>query len=74
MRGSHSKPTVAIRILDAIAQIAGHVQSAQDASCLQRHASMIVRGARDAVPEADDLAAIEAGFMAATQALRELHG
>jgi len=35
---------------------------------------MIVRGAREAVPEADDLLAVETAFTAATQALRELHG
>jgi hypothetical protein len=34
----------------------------------------IVRGAREAVPEADDLAAVEADLMAATQALHELSG
>ncbi len=73
-QSARSNPAVAIRMLDAIAQIAGHVQSAQDAACLQRHAGMIVRGAREAVPEADDLAAVEAHFTAATQALRELHG
>lgn len=73
-QSARSNPAVAIRMLDAIAQIAGHVQHAQDAACLQRHASMIVRGAREAVPEADDLAAVETRFMAATQALRAPHG
>ncbi|QCB45474.1 hypothetical protein [Hydrogenophaga sp. PAMC20947] len=61
-------------MLDAITQIAGHVQSAQDAAHLQRHAGMIVRGARDGVPEADDLAAVEAGFTAAIEALCERFG
>ncbi|MGK2941042.1 MAG: DUF2254 domain-containing protein [Immundisolibacter sp.] len=73
-QSARSNPAVAIRMLDAIAQIAGHVQSAQDVACLQRHADMIIRGAREAVPEADDLAAVETGFGAATQALREHHG
>ncbi len=73
-QSARSNPAVAIRMLDAIAQIAGNVQSVQDASCLERHARMIVRGAREAVPEPDDLLAVEAGFMAATQALREHHG
>ncbi len=72
-QSARSNPAVAIRMLDAIAEIAGHVQSAQDTACLQRHAGMIVRGAREAVPEPDDLAAVEARFTAATQALRELH-
>lgn len=43
-QNARSNPAVAIRMLDAIVQIAGQVQSAQDASCLQRHANMIVRG------------------------------
>ena len=73
-QSARSNPALAIRMLDAIVQIAGHVQSAQDASSLQRHAGMIVRGAREAVPEADDLLAVETCFTAATQALREPHG
>ena len=61
-------------MLDAIAQIAGHVQHPQDTACLQRHADMIVRGAREAVPEANDVLAVEGRFMAATQVLHRLHG
>jgi uncharacterized membrane protein len=72
-QSARSNPAVAIRMLDAIGQIAGHVRRAPDSTCLQRHADMIVRGAREAVPEADDLLAVEAAFTAATQALRELH-
>ncbi|MEP7299054.1 MAG: DUF2254 domain-containing protein, partial [Burkholderiales bacterium] len=68
-QSARSNPAVAIRMLDAIVQIAGHVQRAADAACLQRHAGMIVRGAREAVPEADDQLAVEVAFMAATQAL-----
>ncbi len=73
-QSARSNPAVAIRMLDAIAQIAGNLQRRQDAACLQRHACMIVRGAREAVPETDDLLAVEARFSAATQALREFHG
>lgn len=69
---ARSNPAVAIRMLDAIAQIAHHVQSAPDAACLQRHVGMIIRGAREAVSEPDDLLDVEAAFIAATQALREL--
>jgi len=71
---ARSNPAVNIRLLEAIAQIAGHVQRAQDAICLQRHAEMILRGARDAVPEADDLRAVETAFTAATHALHEPRG
>lgn len=73
-QSARSNPAVAIRMLDAITQIAGHVQNAQGAACLRRHAGMIVRGAREGVPEAEDLLAVEARFAAATQALRGLHG
>ncbi len=73
-QSARSNPAVAIRMLDAIAQIACHVQRAPDAACLRRHAGMIVRGAQEAVPEPDDLLAVEAAFAAATQALRELDG
>lgn len=73
-QGARSNPAVAIRMLEAIARIAGHLQLAQDAACLQRHAGMIVAGAREAVPEANDRLAVEARFAAATKALRELRG
>lgn len=58
----------------AIAQIAGHVHHAQDVASLQRHADMIVRGAREGVPEAEDRLAVEARFLAATEALRGFPG
>lgn len=73
-QSARSNPAVAIRMLDVIAQIAGHVQHKRDAACLQRHAGMIVRGARDAVPEADDRLAVEARFTVADRVLRSLHG
>jgi uncharacterized membrane protein len=73
-QSARSNPAVAIRVLDAIAQIAGHVQSAKDANCLMRHAGMIVRGARAAVPEPEDLLAVEAAFTLARQSLSAAHG
>ncbi|WP_207303101.1 hypothetical protein, partial [Pseudomonas antarctica] len=69
-QSARSNPAVAIRMLDAIAQIAVHVNSVQQATCLQRHAGMIVKGARDAVPETDDVLAVEARFTEAIRALR----
>ena len=68
---ARSNPAVSIRLLEAIAQIAGRLRCAPNADCLQRHAEMIVRGARDAVPEVNDLRAVEAAFLAATHALHE---
>jgi len=73
-QSARSNPAVAIRMLGAIAQIADHVRHAEDTACLQRHAGMIIRGAREAVPEADDLRAVEAAFAKATQALRGRDG
>jgi uncharacterized membrane protein len=73
-QSARSNPAVAIRMLDAIVQIAGHLQRAPDAACLQRHAGMIVKGAREAVPEPEDLLAVEAAFTAAVQSLREIEG
>lgn len=71
---ARSNPAVAIRLLEAIGQIADHVQGEQDAACLQRHADMILRGSREAVPEAEDRLAVEARFATAAQALRRLNG
>lgn len=73
-QNARSNPAVTIRMLDAIAQIAGQMQHTQDAACLQRHADMIVRGAREAVPETEDRLVVEARYVATTQALRRLHG
>lgn len=73
-QSARSNPAVTIRMLDTIAQIAGHVQHPQDAACLQRHADMIVRGAREAVPEAEDRLAVEQSFTAVILALREFYG
>lgn len=68
-QNARANPAVAIRLLDAIAQIAGHVQHTHQAACLQRQADMIVKGAREAVPEAQDRQAVEVRYGAATQAL-----
>ncbi len=67
-QNARSNPAVAIRLLEAIAQIAGHVQTASDAACLQRHARLIVKGAQEAVPEPDDLLDVEAAFSAVNRA------
>ncbi|MCK7593101.1 DUF2254 domain-containing protein [Pseudomarimonas salicorniae] len=68
-QSARSTPAVAVRLLDAIAQIASRVQREPDAACLQRHVEMIGRGARSAVPEADDLAVVEASAATAMQVL-----
>ena len=73
-QNARSNPAVAICMLDAIAQIAVHLQRAADAACLHHHAGMIVRAARETVPEPYDLRAVEAAFSAATQSLNEFDG
>jgi len=73
-QAARSNPAVAIRMFDVMVQMSDHLQRPEDADCLQRHADMIVRGAREGVPEADDLFAIEARFLATSQALRDIHG
>jgi len=73
-QNARSNPAVAIRLLDAIEQTAAYVRRVADAACLQRHADMIIRGSREAVPEPEDLRAIEARFTAATRALGERRG
>lgn len=69
-QSSRANPAIAIRMLDAIAQVAQRMQRSPNAANLQRHAEMIVRGARDAVPEAEDLRAVEAAFAAVIESLR----
>ena len=51
-------------------KIAGQVHGTQDAACLQCHAGMIIRVAREVVPEPDELAGVEVAFTAATHALQ----
>lgn len=68
-QSARSNPVMAIRMLDTIAQIAGRIQRTEDAVCLQRQADMIVRGAREAVPELEDVRDVETHFTKASQAL-----
>jgi uncharacterized membrane protein len=70
-QSARSNPAVAIRMLDAITQIASQVQRPQDAACLQRQAGMVIVGARAMVPEVADLLAVEEHFKEATQTLSE---
>ena len=73
-QNARANPAVAIRMLDAIARVAGHVRYTQDAACLHRHAHMIARGVREAVPEADDRLDVEVRFLRAVEVLRPLLG
>lgn len=73
-QSARSNPVVAIRMLEAIAQIASRIQRTEDAVCLQRQADMIVSGAREAVPEVEDVRDVETHFAKASQALGVFQG
>lgn len=66
-----SSTAVTIRLLDAITVIAEAVHRPEDRAALRRHAEMIVRGAREGVPEEEDLRAVEDRYQVASQALRK---
>ncbi len=71
-QSGRSNPAVVIRMLDAIGEIADHVHCSQDADCLQRHVNMIIKGAREAVPDPEDVSAVETRYTATTLRLREV--
>jgi uncharacterized membrane protein len=59
-----SSAAVTIRMLEAIAVIAGFVHRPEDRAALLLHARMIARGAREALPEAEDRRVVEARWQA----------
>jgi len=64
---------VSIRLLETITLVAEAVHRPADRAALQRHAEMIVRGAREGLPEEEDRRVVEDRFEVAIQALKELH-
>ena len=62
---------VTLRLLEAIASVAGTVLTSQDRASLRRHAQMIVSGAGDAFVDACDRADLERRHDACMRALRE---
>lgn len=68
---ARSSAAVTIRLLETIAVIAGAAHRPQDRAALQRHADMIIRGAREGLPEAEDRREVEVRYSAAIEALRE---
>ena len=68
---ARSSTAVTIRLLETIAVIGGAAHRPQDRAALRRHAGMIVRGARDGLPEDEDRREAEDRYSAAIQALRE---
>jgi uncharacterized membrane protein len=68
---ARSSAAVTIRLLDTIAVIAGATHRPRDRDVLRRHADMIVRGAREGLPEGEDRREAEDRYSAAIQVLRE---
>ena len=58
-----------IRLLKTILVVAGFVHREEDRVALWRHARMIVSGAREGMPEAEDRRAVEERYRAASRML-----
>ena len=62
-----SSAAVSIRLLESIAVIAGFTSRPEDRAALTRHAEMITRGAREALPEIEDRQTVEQRYQAVLQ-------
>jgi uncharacterized membrane protein len=71
---SRSSAAVTIRLLESIAVIAGAAGRLEDRAALHSHAEMIVRGAREGLPEVCDRREVEERYQSAIRALRETEG
>ncbi len=68
---ARSSAAVTIRLLESIAVIALAAGRAEDRAALHRHAEMIVRGAREGLPEDWDRREAEERYQSVVRALRE---
>jgi len=68
-QNSRSTASVTIRLLETVAVVASCLQRQEDRQTMRHHAEMIVRGAREGIPEESDLRDIEQRFAAVLQAL-----
>ena len=66
---ARSSAAVTIRLLETIAVIAAAAHRPEDRAALRRHADMIVRGAREGLPEAEDRRAVEERYQASLRVL-----
>ncbi len=66
---SRANAAVAMRLLETILVVAGFVHREEDRVALRRHARMIVSGAREGLPEAEDRRAVEERYLAASRTL-----
>ena len=71
---ARSDAAVTIRLLETIAMIAQVVHRPSDRAALRRHVAMIVRGARDGLPEAEDRKEVAERYQAAIRLLSESQG
>ena len=60
-----------LRLLETLAVVARVTSRPDHTAALRRHAEMIVRGAREGLPEAEDRREVEARFQATSRALDE---
>jgi uncharacterized membrane protein len=69
----YARPSAAVtmRLLETIAVIAEAVHRPEDWAALRRHAEMIVRGAREGLPEREDQRAVEDCFEMTIRVLQE---
>ena len=67
---ARSSAAVTIRLLETIAVIAAAARRAEDQAALRLHAQMIVRGAREALPEETDLQEVEERYLSVGRSLR----
>lgn len=63
-QNARADPAILTRLLETIAQVATVAHRCEDRVALARHAAMIARAAREAVPEAEDRLAVEERFEA----------
>ncbi len=70
-QNAHSSAAVMIRLLETITVVAGFARRPGDRAALLRHAEMIVRGARDSLPEAEDRRTVEERYQTARQLCSE---
>jgi uncharacterized membrane protein len=73
-QASRSNAALTIRLLEVIAGIADCARRPEDLAALRRHAEMIERGSREALPEENDRADASERYRAAIRRLQERHG
>lgn len=68
-QNARASPAVLPRLLESITQVASVAYRPEDRAALARHAAMLVRAAREGLPEAEDRLVVEERFEAAMRVL-----